>query len=78
MQTLHEHNKHVFLMGHFNIDITEAMLTTNRNVNNFHNLFLLYHFYNWINKPTRVSENTSSIIDNIYTNVSKTLVNGIF
>ena len=78
MQTLHEHTKHVFLMGHFNIDITKAMLTTNRTVNDFHNLFLLYHFYNLINNPTRVSENTSSIIDNSYTNVSKTLVNGIF
>ena len=78
MQTLHEQNKHVFLMGDFNIDITEAMLTTNRIVNDFHNLFLSYHFYNLINKPTRVTENTSSIIDNIYTNASKTLVNGIF
>ena len=78
MQTLHEQNKHVFLMGDFNIDITEAMLTTNRIVNDFHNLFLSYHFYNLINKPTRVTENKSSIIDNIYTNASKTLVNGIF
>ena len=78
MQTLHEQNKHVFLMGDFNIDITEAMLSTNRTVNDFHNLFLSYHFYNLINKPMRVSENKSSIIDNIYTNVSKTLVNGIF
>ena len=78
MQTLHEQNKCVFLMGDFNIDITEAMLTTNRIVNDFHNLFLSYHFYNLINKPTRVSENKSSIIDNIYTTASKTLVNGIF
>ena len=30
MQTLHEQNKYVFLMEDFNIDITEAMLTTNR------------------------------------------------
>ena len=65
-------------MGDFNIDITEAMLTTNSIVNDFHNLFLSYHFYNLVNKPTRVTENKSSIIDNIYTNVSKTLVNGIF
>ena len=60
MQTLHEQNKHVFLMGDFNVDITEEMLTTNRTVNDFHNLFLSYHFYNLINKPTR--ENKSSIL----------------
>ena len=78
MQTLHQQNKHVFLMGDFNIDITEAILTTNRIVNDFHNLFLSYHFYNFINKPTRVTEKKSSIINNIYTNVSKTVVNGIF
>ena len=63
MLPLHEQNKHVFLMGDFNIDITEAMLTTNRIVNDFHNLFLSYHFNNLINKPTRVTENKSSIID---------------
>ena len=44
MQTLHEQNKHVFLMGDFNIDITEAMLTTNRTVNDFHNLFFIVPF----------------------------------
>ena len=54
------------------------MLTTNRIANDFHNLFLSYHFHNLINKPMRVSENKSSIIDNIYTDVFKTLVNGIF
>ena len=65
-------------MRDFNIDITDAMLTTNYIINDFHNLFLSYHFYNLINKPTRVTEDKSSIIDNIYTNVSKTLVNRIF
>ena len=54
------------------------MLTTNRTVNVFYNLFLSYHFYNLINKPTRVTEYKSSIIDSIYTNVSDTLANGIF
>ena len=61
-------------MRDFNIDITEAMLTTNCIVNDFYNLFLLYHFYNLINKPTRVIKDKSSIIDNIYTNVLKILL----
>ena len=78
MQTLHEQNKHVFLMKDFIIDITEAMLTTNPIVNDFHNLFLSYHLYNLINKPIRVTENKSSTINNIYTKFCKTLVNGIF
>ena len=76
IQTLHEQNKHVFLIRDFKIDITEAMLTTNHIVNNFHNLFLSYHFYNLIDKPTRVIDDKPSIIDNINTNASKTLVNG--
>ena len=78
IQTLHEQNKHVFLMRDFKIDITEAMLTTNHIVNNFYNLFLSYHFYNLIDKPTRVIDDKPSIIDNINTNASKILVNGIF
>ena len=76
IQTLHEQNKHVFLTRDFKIDITEAMLTINHVVNNFYNLFLSYHFYNLIDKPTRVIDDKPSIIDNIYTNASKTLVNG--
>ena len=44
MQTLHKQKKHVFSMGDFNIDITEAMLTTNRIVNDFHNLFFFVPF----------------------------------
>ena len=65
-------------MRDFKIDITEAMLTINHVVNDFHNLFLSYHFYNLIDKPTRVTDHKPSIIDNIYTNASKTIVNGIF
>ena len=76
MQTLHEQNKHVFIMRDFNIDIAEAMLATYHIVNDFHNLFLSYHFYNLIDKPTRVIDDKPSIIDNINTNASKTLVNG--
>ena len=63
-------------MRDFKIDITEAMLTINHVVNNFHNLFLSYHFYNLIDKPTRVIDDKPSIIDNINNNASKTLVNG--
>ena len=53
------------------------MLTINHVVNNFYNLFLSYQFYNLIDKPTRVIDDKPSIIDNINTNASKTLVNGI-
>ena len=48
----------------------EAMFTSDRIVNDFHNMFLSHYFYPMINKPTRVLGNRSSIIDNIYTNIS--------
>ena len=55
MQSLHEYNKQVLVTGDFNIDVTEAMLTTNSIiVNDFHNMFLSCHLCTRINKPTKI------------------------
>ena len=73
-------NKDVFIVGDFNIHVAEAMLTTDSNVSDFHNMFLSYYFLPLINKPTRVNGNKASTIDNIYTNISyiPPPVSGIF
>ena len=56
----------------------EAMFTSDRIVNDFHNMFLSPYFYPMINKPTRIHGYRSSIIDNIYTNISNVPVSGLF
>ena len=54
-------------MGDFNINISDALLTTDKTVNEFYNTFLLFYFYLLINQPTKVHGVSKSIIDNIFT-----------
>ena len=80
IEKLHSLNKHVFIVGDFNINVDKAMLTTDSTVSDFHNIFLCYRFHPLINKPTRVNSKKTSTIDNIYTNNSNITptVSGIF
>lgn len=58
--------KPVFILGDFNIDLLKAETC------NFSHEFLLslqsYHFFPTIDKPTRVHNNSATLIDNIFTN----------
>ena len=62
---LEKENKHIYITGDFNCDI----LLTDKNSEQFKNLFLSSHFYPLINKPTRIANNTATLIDNIYCNI---------
>ena len=44
------------------------LLVRHHNVKQFTNIFLAYYYRKLIHLPTRVSGNSSSILDNIYTN----------
>ena len=74
LQQLHSLKKDVFVLGDFNINIQEAMFTSDKTVNDFYNMFLSYYFYPLINKPTRVYGNRVTI----YTNNSNVPVSGLF
>ena len=64
-------------MGDFNINISEALVTTDKTVNEFYNTFLSYYFYPLIDQPTRVHAERKSIIDNIFTNSPNIIRSGI-
>ena len=74
LQFLSKENKYIFIVGDFNVDTSSATTNPNINVNNFQNMFLSYFYSPLINKFTRVDEKrrTSSLLDNIYTNVTHT------
>ena len=40
LQQLYKQNKQVFIMGDFNINISEILVTTDKTVNEFYNTFL--------------------------------------
>ena len=54
-----------YIMGDFNINILNH---NDNNVQNFVNIFHSYSFFSTISKPTRVTNNSATIIDHIWTN----------
>ena len=58
--------KHVYLLGDFNLNFLNYK--TDNHVVRFTNTLLQYNLFPMINKPTRVTKTTASIIDNIITN----------
>ena len=74
LQFLSKENKYIFIVGDFNVDTSSAIINPNITVNNFQNMFLSYFYTPLIDKFTRVDEKrgTSSLLDNIYTNVTHT------
>ena len=68
MHKIYQTNKYPFFVGDFNVNTIEAMITSDRYVNEFHNTFLTYFYHPLINKPTRVYKTKSSLLDNMYTN----------
>ena len=65
LDKLEKDNKHIYITGDFNRDI----LLTDTNSEQLKKLFLSSHFYPLINKPTRIANNTATLINNIYCNI---------
>ena len=60
-------NKHLYIAGDFNVN-TDPMIGGNGNTQNFKNTLSSNFLFPLINKPTRVTQHSSTIIDNIYCN----------
>ena len=59
-------NKSIYLAGDFNLNLLHH--ETNKHVNNFVNTLLQHNLIPTINKPTRITRKTCTLIDNIITN----------
>ena len=70
MQTLHKLTEikiYIYVMGDFNIDLLKL---SNNHVLDIVNLTNCFGLRNLINKPTRVTKETHTLLDHIYTNDS--------
>ena len=56
-----------YLLGDFNVNLLNN--TANNNSNDFVNVLLNFVFHPRIDRPTRITETTATLIDNIFTNV---------
>ena len=85
-------NKHVYMMGDFNIDLSHSLqsISSNtyprrtenhvidNNTNAFLNILSSYAFHPCINVPTRITPISSTLIDNIFTNSCNDNNSGVF
>ena len=83
LQFLSKENKYIFIVGDFNVDTYSAIINPSIAVNNFQNTFLSYFYTPLIDKYTREDKKrgTSTLLDNIYTNLTQTpnlIQSGIF
>ena len=63
---LAKENKEVYLCGDFNFDLLK--IDTDSNTQCFFNILCCYGFLPQILQPTRVTENSATVIDNIFSN----------
>ena len=69
LEVLEDEKKEIYLMGDFNIDLLHS--SSHKRTNEFLDMLYSFNLYPMINKPTRISSNRASLIDNIFTNVIK-------
>ena len=58
--------EHVFLYGDFNLNVLD--LTQNKFISEYVDTIFSYGFLQLVTKPTRISENTATLLDHILTN----------
>ena len=62
-------NKSVFLMGDFNVNLLSY--ETHSDTNDFINSMVYYYLLPYILHPTRVTDHSSTVIDNIFSNITE-------
>ncbi|XP_045466781.1 uncharacterized protein LOC123675466 [Harmonia axyridis] len=67
LDKIHQENKLIIIAGDFNIE----MLQMNKDRSEFMNLMESFNLNPTINEPTRITNTSSSSIDNIFTNILK-------
>ena len=65
-----------YMCGDFNIDLLKC--DSHKDTSNFKEILLCHGIYPFICKPTRISQHSATLIDNIFTNNLKNITSGIF
>ena len=75
LDILNNENKLCYIMGDFNINLFNHEV--HAPTCNFLNLMFLHSYIPLINKPTRVTNQSATLIDNFFTNNPKNMLQGI-
>ena len=69
LNIIHQENKYAYFLGGYNINTLNELLCKSSLTQDFINLMPSYSYDNLICMPTRVINGSSSLLDNIYTNL---------
>ena len=72
LQILGTENKNCYMLGDYNIDLLKE--ETTRSISDFLDLIYSHHIIPSVTKPTRITETSATIIDNILTNSNDELI----
>ena len=69
LNNIEKEKKYAFLMGDYNINTLNEMQESETLNQEFSNIFSSHYYHKLINLPTRERKNSSTLLDNIYTNI---------
>ena len=69
LNIIHQENRYAYFLGDYNINTLNELLCKSSLTQDFINLMPSYSYDNLICMPTRVINGSSSLLDNIYTNL---------
>ena len=69
LNNIEKEKKYAFLMGDYNINTLNEMQENETLNQEFSNIFSSHYYHKLINLPTRERKNSSTLLDNIYTNI---------
>ena len=72
-EILNKSNRELYIMGDFNINLLNT--NSHEKSNDFVELMYSHNLYPLINKPTRISSTTATIVDNIFCNCIDNTIN---
>ena len=69
LSILQKKKKHILIAGDFNVNV-DPLIRGDSNTQNFKNIFSSNFLFPLISRPTRVTNHSATVIDNIYSNAS--------
>ena len=69
LHSIEKYKKYAFLMGDYNINTLNEMQESANLNQEFSNIFSSHYYHKLINLPTRERKDSSTLLDNIYTNI---------
>ena len=69
LNALKKEKKYAFIMGDYNVNTMNKLKSATTQIHDFSNIFSTYYYQKLINIPTRERKQSSTLLDNVYTNI---------